>query len=350
MAEKKQRIAIWDNYKCILILGVVLGHMYARFDELDNVKRLILFIYSFHMPAFVFVSGLFAKKTIREKRWDKVIGFFLLFLLAKVGRYSYPSITSGENKFVFWNMNDVTWYAFAMFVFCLFTILLTVACKHANAAFILVISIVVSVLAGFVDRFGTFLSLSRIFAFYPFFYLGYVLEAKQVQQFVSKKWVKAAAVFFLLAVVLLLFVRLEDCYRFLYVFKSKTPYSKWKCEGMMPVAMRLFWYVYASIFSLAVLALTPVKQSILTIIGSRTMTIYTWHYLLMFLFYSSLHGEDIIKKVLPVHYLVLVFAVSVLITGILAWKPFSMLTERIVYPHWIHSLFEKGKNATYERS
>ena len=74
MAEKKQRIAIWDNYKCILILGVVLGHMYARFDELDNVKRLILFIYSFHMPAFVFVSGLFAKKTIREKR---ILGIIL---------------------------------------------------------------------------------------------------------------------------------------------------------------------------------------------------------------------------------------------------------------------------------
>lgn len=343
MTEKKQRIAIWDNYKCILILGVVLGHMYARYDEFDNVKRLILFIYSFHMPAFVFVSGLFAKKTINEKRWDKVIGFFLLFLLAKVGRYSYPSITGKENKFVFLNMNDVTWYAFAMFVFCLITILLTATCKRANATFVLVILIVVSALAGFVDQFGTYLSLSRIFAFYPFFYVGYVLDAKQVQQFVSKKWLKAAAIVFFLFVVIFLFVRLDDFYRFLPVLKGKTPYSKWKYEGGMAVVMRLFWYVYASLFSLAVLAWTPVKQSILTTIGSRTMTIYTWHYLLMFLFYSTLHGEDIIKKLLPAHYLVLVFAVSVLMTGLLALKPFTLLTECIVYPKWLAKAVGKKK-------
>lgn len=345
MADKKQRIAIWDNYKCILIVGVVLGHMYARFDDFDSVKRLILLIYSFHMPAFVFVSGLFAKRTIDGRRWDKVIGFFLLFVLAKIGRYVYPTISSGKNKFVFLNMNDVTWYAFAMFVFCLFTIGLHAVLKKRNGIAVLAISIVVAVLAGFVSRFGTYLSLSRIFAYYPFFYAGYLLRAEKLQEAVSKKWMKIAALLFFAVVVWLLATQLDACYRFLPVLKGKTPYVKWKYDGMMAPVMRLLWYVYATVFSLSVLVWTPKKKSVLTVIGSRTMTIYTWHYLLMFLFYSALGGEDLIKKIMPSHYLWAVFAVSILITVILAWKPIADLTERLVYPGWISRLVgQKGSD------
>ena len=53
------------------------------------VRWITLWIYSFHMPAFIFISGLVHKHYITEERaalgvkgetrlrWDKVAGFFL---------------------------------------------------------------------------------------------------------------------------------------------------------------------------------------------------------------------------------------------------------------------------------
>lgn len=51
-----------DNLKCFLILCVVIGHML----ELVYAGGGYRIIYSFHMPAFIFVSGYFAR--FRKKR------------------------------------------------------------------------------------------------------------------------------------------------------------------------------------------------------------------------------------------------------------------------------------------
>ena len=75
---KTGRIAKRDNVKIILIMSVLLAHFLARYTgDSINAKRLEFFIYSYHMPAFVFISGLFAKKTIDQKRYDKIFGFLL---------------------------------------------------------------------------------------------------------------------------------------------------------------------------------------------------------------------------------------------------------------------------------
>ena len=51
----------------------------------DSRPVLVLqfWVYLFHMPAFVFVSGLFSKNAIKEKRWDKAIPYVFLYLLMK---------------------------------------------------------------------------------------------------------------------------------------------------------------------------------------------------------------------------------------------------------------------------
>lgn len=57
------RIALFDNIKGLLIVLVVVGHV-AHPVHNDNPAISCLFdvIYLFHMPLFVFVSGLFAKR------------------------------------------------------------------------------------------------------------------------------------------------------------------------------------------------------------------------------------------------------------------------------------------------
>ncbi|MBU7465991.1 hypothetical protein KGI17_16420, partial [Lactiplantibacillus pentosus] len=54
MTVKRDIVA--DNLKAILIILVVLGHVMG-FMRVSKLTYLINCIYSFHMPAFVFING-----------------------------------------------------------------------------------------------------------------------------------------------------------------------------------------------------------------------------------------------------------------------------------------------------
>ena len=63
----KQRDAYFDNVKGILILLVVIGHLIEPFYLKSKfVESLYTFIYTFHMPAFIFLSGLFFKPDLKK--------------------------------------------------------------------------------------------------------------------------------------------------------------------------------------------------------------------------------------------------------------------------------------------
>lgn len=62
-----KRDAKWDNVKLILIILVVVGHVADYYMSKSTIMYIIRFyIYIFHMPAFLFVSGLFSKRVVRE--------------------------------------------------------------------------------------------------------------------------------------------------------------------------------------------------------------------------------------------------------------------------------------------
>ena len=54
MSNKRE--AYWDNLKCVLMLLVVIGHAAEEYITIPFWRGVHLFIYSFHMPVFVFVS------------------------------------------------------------------------------------------------------------------------------------------------------------------------------------------------------------------------------------------------------------------------------------------------------
>lgn len=57
-----KRESYFDNAKFILIFLVVFGHFLQTFiADYAGVRVLYIYIYTFHMPAFVLISGFFAK-------------------------------------------------------------------------------------------------------------------------------------------------------------------------------------------------------------------------------------------------------------------------------------------------
>ena len=73
--QNSQRIAYIDALKGFAILCVVLGHI-ATGNLRDPFTQTIYFylyniIYSFHMPAFIFLSGYFSKSASNDESYAK---------------------------------------------------------------------------------------------------------------------------------------------------------------------------------------------------------------------------------------------------------------------------------------
>lgn len=57
----RERSSLFDNMKVILIVLVVFGHSLEEISLEHGYAVMRAWIYSFHMPAFVFISGFFSK-------------------------------------------------------------------------------------------------------------------------------------------------------------------------------------------------------------------------------------------------------------------------------------------------
>ncbi len=67
--ENDKRIYKWDNVKLFLIFLVIFGHILDLEASPSRLMETINFwIYSFYMPAFIFVSGLFSKHYLTKRQ------------------------------------------------------------------------------------------------------------------------------------------------------------------------------------------------------------------------------------------------------------------------------------------
>lgn len=118
------RIAKWDNLKFLLMLTVVMGHTVDFYtDESMVLGWLNFFIYIFHMPAFMFVSGLFMKNTVNNKKYDRMFSYLILGFATKLFKFIANCIVGRKLKIEYFNEDSIAWYAFAVFVFALIALM-----------------------------------------------------------------------------------------------------------------------------------------------------------------------------------------------------------------------------------
>ena len=168
-----ERIQKWDLLKFFLIFCVVLGH-FADLHTSTNVfaRGIYLFVYTFHMPLFIFVSGLFSKRMVNEKKWDKIVGYLVLFFAAKVLTYVLNAIILHKSGFSVLRESGVPWFMFALFVFAT----VTVFASRYKPAYVLTFSVLLSLMAGYDGEINNTFVLARIIALYPFYYIGYCCD------------------------------------------------------------------------------------------------------------------------------------------------------------------------------
>ena len=326
-----QRKYLWDNLKFLLICLVVLGHYIDYYtDGSLNMRRLYIFITMFHMPAFIFVSGLFSKKIINEKRWNKVLDYFIMYIFIKGILLICDRINGGGRSFWLFEADGVEWYAFAVMMF----LIITIVVHRINPAFVFLFSIFVGCLSGYHSADGDFLVIQRILVFYPFFFLGYLLNPDKVETYTRKKPFKIISVVILIFTIGVIYRYIEKLYILRPLLTGRNPYSKLESFEMFGGLLRGGYYVYVFIFIFAIVALVPVSKSVISVWGSHTLSVYTLHRAVIYFFMGMAGGRKLIDIYFPGHPGVILVPAAVITTILFSLPFWDKLLQPILHPKW----------------
>ncbi|NGT96957.1 acyltransferase family protein [Clostridium perfringens] len=284
--KTQNRNYLIDNSKGLLIFLVVLGHSLEFIRKDYEVARLLyVFIYEFYMPVFVFISG-YLSKNVEKGRRNAVRNFltpFLLFniiwnLITLVGplflRGKFTELPS-EQAFSFFTPGWALWYIFAMF---LWKILLPDLLKFKN---IFILSVIAGIFVKLSGEFGSYMALSRIITFAPFFLAGYYSSEEKLKRF--RKFTrfnilnKVPSILILIIGVLiaLIFVNYSNIAdEFFWADRS---YSNFNIEIFTGILLYIAVYIIGFAFVYVFINLMPENQTFLSKIGKNTLSVYFLH-------------------------------------------------------------------------
>lgn len=283
----KNRIAFWDNNKCLMICLVVFGH-FAEFQagSSDICKSMFLFIYTFHMPMLLFVSGVFFKpeKIVRKVLFYICCGYLLKILLWFV----YFITTKKVPEFELFSDITIPWFMFVLAIYQVVSYLL----RKINLFFLLFAGIILVCFAGYDKSIGDFLYISRALVFFPFFTLGRIFREKKTYivnwsiKYRIVLTIAAAAIILILGYTCFGHTAFVDSLR--HLFTGRNPYKDYILK--YGILARLFCYAVSFLMCASTLILTPRKKlPAFTHIGTKTLDIYFWHWAILILLYRLCH-------------------------------------------------------------
>lgn len=266
------RIALWDNLKFFLVTCVVIGHFADQFTDVSNIyDSIFLFIYSFHIPLFIFISGLmFKNKDITSKAiFFMSIGFAYKIVSAVVERL----LGTIKVEFLLLSDGGISWFMFAL---AAYMVILKIIEKQ-NKEYILVFSIVLACFVGYDPGIGDFLYLSRIIIFFPFFLSGVLLQNFDIVGLKDKNSkYKFLAGFIVVIWLGLCIYELDIFYRLRYLFTGRNPFFP-QIMSYAPLA-RLASYTISFGMCFALIMLMPNRRMFLiTDMGKNSINVYFWH-------------------------------------------------------------------------
>lgn len=267
----KQRDPFFDNAKFILIVLVILGHV-LPIDLNKKVNMAVYeWVYSFHMPLFIFISGYFTKISNNKKFWQSILKFLETFVIFTIIHIISSYLQGGTinivkiltvPKFALWYLLSLIWWRLMLYY--------TPSSIRENHRMLLILSIVICYLLGWVPINNEF-SFQRTFAFLPFFIAGYIAGSKK-NDFKTKGYKLQLA--FLIFIALIYFISPKSVCTLL---RQEWSYLHNHSYPIFYFAFRVVWLFFAGCMSYCFLSIIPRKEYSWTHFGQLTLFIYIYH-------------------------------------------------------------------------
>ena len=255
----KERSYKYDNIKALLIFLVVLGHFLELYLQTGGlfVRAVYIFIYTFHMPVFLFTTGAFAKKNSEKS---------VLFLLLSA---------------VF-----DAWYLFSITVYSLLIPFFPQNVSKKRKYITIIASCAVGIIAGFFHLIGKAndFHLSRTIVFFPFYLAGrygifqnenYSIQKSQSRRGVVRVLVTTLCGFVAIALSFVYIIWNKGNHIFLWQTRAySTSHTAWY--------FRLLIYITAFCWIRFFIGMIPnIKIPVISSIGKHTLVIYLGHEIIL---------------------------------------------------------------------
>lgn len=277
-----------DNAKFILIALVVIGHAIGPVSgDYAPAGALYYWIYMFHMPAFILISGYLSRSfDASANRVEKLV------LTLAVPYLIFWTLHTAINSFFQGSLPELPslltppwtlWFLVALFLWRL-----TVPVWH-RLRWPVLVAVLISLTAATADL-GSTLSLGRVVSFLPFFVLGLTLRPEHFA-YLGKVQVRVASAVFLAATAVLA-VPISDRLSRDWLFWRDSLTDR-DIEPLLPsIGLRLGFMTLALLMTVAVLSLTPSRRTWFTRLGAYTLYIYLGHGILLLLIRQATPWND----------------------------------------------------------
>lgn len=266
-----------DNIRGILLFLVVFGHALELLKISSPITAYVYnFIYMFHMPVFIFITGFLAKNVEkgRQSAFRQLFIPFLLFnsiwnLIQVISMRIVEIPLDSPASFSFLNPGWALWFILALF---LWKTLLPDLLKIKN---IFAVVLVVGIFSRLFTEFNIFLSLSRFLVFSPYFIGGYLFNRAGLDKFRKIKWYIPALI--IIAVLIFnYFFTFHTQYptEFLWADRSFSFFSQ---STLVSIFLGSILYVVGFSFVVVFIKFTPMRKSRLSKVGRNSFPSYILH-------------------------------------------------------------------------
>lgn len=263
-----------DNIRCFLIFTVVFAHLLEVCNPFVGSTYIYQFIYTFHMPALIFLFGYnvnYSPKRI-VYRWCIPYVIFQSFYII-FSRVVLKTPMAFQYTTPYW----LLWYMLVCIFYQLLLPLFDTTDKRRQIIAFLCVS-VISLLIGFENYVGYYMSLSRFFVFQPWFLLGYYCKKNRILDSLSVRNKTYFFIALMSAVIILLSVP--------FLFYEKLPngllngsfsYSGCGSTMWMRAGVSLISFSWILFLFVAAKPYLNKKLPFLTRIGQNTWPIFLLH-------------------------------------------------------------------------
>ncbi|MGJ7922345.1 acyltransferase family protein [Neobacillus sp. LXY-4] len=318
----KSREAYYDNAKFILVFLMVFGHLIQSYiQENKLIFSLYSTIYLFHMPAFILISGYFAKGFHKKGYLLKIAKKLILPYLIFQGIYSFYYYFLLEKDALEFDPLIPEWSLWFLISLFFWNVMLFLFTKW-QPVYSFILSITLGIIVGYIDVVNDFLSISRTIVFFPLFLLGYYFKKDNFAKLANVK-IKLFSVLLFILIVLALYFLPEFNHKWL--FGSK-PYEAFNVTGMMGAFVRLGVYSLTLLATFSFFAFVPQKQYFFTKWGARSLYVYLLHGFFIKYFRNS-KLEDLLNVDGKI---VVMVAISLLIIAFLSSNVINAITQPLI--------------------
>lgn len=312
----------FDNAKMALVTLVVVGHALTLLPWTGVNEHLYDFLYAWHVPAFVMVTGYLSRSFTweRHRLVQLVRTVAVPYVLFECALALFRIHVGGERlEDLFRDPHWPLWYLSALFCWRLLTPVLV----RLPAA--LPVAVGVSLAAGLFA--GSTLDLSRVLGLLPFFVAGLLATPERIARLRTPAARGAGALALAVIAVLTTWTDRWAGTEWLYY---RSPYADLGVPDGEAVLIRAGVLVLGAVGALAFLALVPAIGGWFTRMGAATLVVYLFHgFAVKAAAYAGFPdwAEDHVALALP-----LTVAAAVALSFALAWVPVARRLNHLVDP------------------